>query len=91
MGVFRYRTWVEVHPSNDDFVDKKYVWGIDAGGTQLRLAVVDTDAGTIVSEVKSVKAEQFRILKENFSSCGQYGDEDKPTPSCSPMFSGKGW
>lgn len=24
-----------------------------------------------------VKAEQFRILKENFNSCGQYNDEDK--------------
>ncbi len=24
-----------------------------------------------------VKAEQFRILKENFSSCGQYEDEDR--------------
>lgn len=34
----------------------------------------------IVSQQESdqrLKAEQFRILKENFSSCGQYEDEDK--------------
>ncbi len=34
----------------------------------------------IVSQEESdqrIKAEQFRILKENFSSCGQYEDEDR--------------